>query len=392
MELPLKNNKKEIIDYTIVSEEDFEKLSKFKWYKNNNGYVVSTINGKTCRMHRYIMIEILGNELTSKQPIDHINNNKLDNTRDNLRVSTNSENSQNKKKIKNTSSIYKNVFYIKKTKKWRAQITIPINSKKISAIYNREIEAAWQVNIWIDEFNLKFAIKNDIQEPDNFIMYKSKQKKEDYPKGISKIGNTLKLQVQVKSIYYGTFNKLEDAIIMLEKVKIKNYEDAKNKILSTPILYNKNNQCIFKVKENEVIVDEDLYYDIIKYTWYNNNGYIRGTINGKNIHLNRYIMKYTGDNVVDYIDGNKLNNTRSNLRVATYAQSGMNKTFNKNSSSQFIGVSFIKATGKWTSRLYIEGKCKHLGTFTNELDAAKVRDEATKKYFGAYGKLNFPEV
>src|SRR6476620_5244411 len=105
MELPLKNKKGEIIAKTLISNEDYEHLSQIKWSMTNN-YVGTSIKSKKWTLHRYIMIVILGNELTSKQPVDHKNGNPLDNTRDNLRVSTYYENNRNKAKRKNASSNY----------------------------------------------------------------------------------------------------------------------------------------------------------------------------------------------------------------------------------------------------------------------------------------------
>lgn len=85
MELPLKNKKGEIIAKTIVSEEDYNHLSKFKWYLSDN-YVLCSIKGKNWRLHRYIMIIILDNKITPQQPVDHINGNPLDNRRKNRRI------------------------------------------------------------------------------------------------------------------------------------------------------------------------------------------------------------------------------------------------------------------------------------------------------------------
>jgi len=44
---------------------------------------------------------------------------------------------------------------------------------------------------------------------------------------------------------------------------------------------------------------------------------------------------------------------------------------------------------QWTSQIKHNEQKYHLGTFENEIDAAKARDIATLKYFGEYGKLNF---
>jgi len=67
-------------------------------------------------MHREVL-KVKDNEM-----IDHINGNGLDNRKENLRLATRSQNMQNSKKRKKTSSKYKGVGWSKKTKKWRARI------------------------------------------------------------------------------------------------------------------------------------------------------------------------------------------------------------------------------------------------------------------------------
>jgi hypothetical protein len=70
----------------------------------------------------------------------------------------------------------------------------------------------------------------------------------------------------------------------------------------------------------------------------------------------------------------------------------MNRRSAKNSSSQYIGVFYNNSRNIWSASIRIDGCCnKYLGGFKSEKDAAMARDEATKKYFGEFGKLNFPE-
>jgi hypothetical protein len=117
MEIPLKNKNGKIIAHAIISKEDYEHLSQFNLFKDNDNYVKFHTKDKLWRLHRYIMIEILGNEITPQQPVDHINGNPLDNRRENLRVSTLSENARNKQKKENTTSKYMGISFKKNENK-----------------------------------------------------------------------------------------------------------------------------------------------------------------------------------------------------------------------------------------------------------------------------------
>lgn len=122
----------------------------------------------------------------------------------------------------------------------------------------------------------------------------------------------------------------------------------------------------------------------MKYKWYLQNNY---PFNNENVRLSRFIMNYNGNDIVDHINNNTLDNRKCNLRIVTHQQNSMNKKSSKNSTSKYIGVS--KNHNKWQANIRINGNLLYLGKFNTEIEAAKVRDTATKEHFGEYGNLNF---
>lgn len=106
--------------YTIVDDEDYEILSKYKWYCTNAGYAQKDIykEKKKYLMHRVILNAFKG------EVVDHINGNPLDNRKQNLRKSTQCLNTKNVKcNRRNNTSGYKGVSFNKKYQKWEAYIT-----------------------------------------------------------------------------------------------------------------------------------------------------------------------------------------------------------------------------------------------------------------------------
>ncbi|MFA5783698.1 MAG: HNH endonuclease [Phycisphaerae bacterium] len=115
-------------------------------------------------------------------------------------------------------------------------------------------------------------------------------------------------------------------------------------------------------------------------------------INGrtKSFDMHRIIMNPPPGLVIDHIDGNGLNNCRSNLRIATPAQNSRNTCAKKNGQSKYKGVSPEKRRYCWRATLTINGKQMHIGQFASEIQAAKAYDKAAKKYHGNFARLNFP--
>ncbi len=115
-------------------------------------------------------------------------------------------------------------------------------------------------------------------------------------------------------------------------------------------------------------------------------GYLR---NRKLGLLHRVILKAPLEIEVDHIDGNKLNNHRSNLRFATSSQNKQNVKIKRTNSSGFIGVDFDKQKGLWRARIKHNRGDFFCGYFKSPRDAAKSRDEFAKILHKDFASLNY---
>lgn len=90
---------------------------------------------------------------------------------------------------------------------------------------------------------------------------------------------------------------------------------------------------------------------------------------------------------VDHIDGNGLNNRRSNLRVATVAENAHNRKKPANNSSGFKGVHWRKSECKWVARIMVRGVRMNLGHFDDPKSAHDAYCEASKHLHGEFGRI-----
>lgn len=105
------------------------------------------------------------------------------------------------------------------------------------------------------------------------------------------------------------------------------------------------------------------------------------------IALHREITNAPCDLQVDHIDGNSLNNRRSNLRLCTQLQNNQNAPKNKRNTSGYKGVHWNIGEKKWVAHIRVNQKKVRLGSFGNVEDAAKAYAEASRKYHGEFGRI-----
>jgi len=91
--------------FTLLDDEDFDEINKFKWQATKTGYATRNTKGKTIRIHRLVMNAPKG------MMVDHIDHNTLNNQKSNLRICTHTQNQQNQKNRQHGrgSSKYKGV-------------------------------------------------------------------------------------------------------------------------------------------------------------------------------------------------------------------------------------------------------------------------------------------
>lgn len=112
----------------IVDDDDYEELSKYKWHilDNKSGYAArNSLPHETFGPRRHhILMHRAVNKTPDGMHTDHINGNKLDNRKENLRTVTQNENAKNRKKNAKGTSKYKGVYWHKQHRKWYAQISV----------------------------------------------------------------------------------------------------------------------------------------------------------------------------------------------------------------------------------------------------------------------------
>lgn len=97
-EIVLRDNKQNIRGIAVIDKKDLELIRKYKWCLHKKGYPSTGYNKTSIDMHRILL-------KSPKGIVDHISRDKLDNRRQNLRIVTPKENTENRSKVEERNQI-----------------------------------------------------------------------------------------------------------------------------------------------------------------------------------------------------------------------------------------------------------------------------------------------
>jgi AP2 domain/HNH endonuclease len=148
-------------------------------------------------------------------------------------------------------------------------------------------------------------------------------------------------------------------------------------------------------------VVDDADYDLVSSRLWqlNADGYAMGYVGYDKVKkrgitklMHRFIMNAPDGTQVDHIDGDRLNNQRSNLRFCDTRLNNRNmRPGARKGTSQYKGVAYDRSRSKWMAMVKDENRRYNLGRFTTEIEAARAYDRKAKELFGEFFRPNLPE-
>ncbi len=119
------------------------------------------------------------------------------------------------------------------------------------------------------------------------------------------------------------------------------------------------------------------------------DGYVMTVYNGRSTHIGRVILNPSKDQIVDHINGNHLDNRRSNLRLCNKFESARNRSGWRNKkSSKYKGVFFDRERNSYRAIVFCEGIRWQSKRFKTQIEAARAYDLKAKELHGEFARVN----
>lgn len=138
------------------------------------------------------------------------------------------------------------------------------------------------------------------------------------------------------------------------------------------------------------IVDDEDFERISRYKWHFDHGYARSSPKfGTKIYMHRLIANAQKGMDVDHVNGNTLDNRKSNIRLCSHKENTFNQhRIKQNTHSKYKGVTLRSDKKKWTASITVNNQSIYLGSFVTEEQAAQAYNQAAIKHFGRFAQIN----
>lgn len=141
------------------------------------------------------------------------------------------------------------------------------------------------------------------------------------------------------------------------------------------------------------LVDASDLETLSGYVWYVHKGartcYARGYLRGAGksrglIYMHRLLMSAERGQEIDHVNGDGMDNRRSNLRFCTRRENNANRHAVQSKSSPYKGVHFEAWSGKWRAEIMSHGRRYKLGRFTDVKEAKRAYNAKARELFGEF--------
>jgi HNH endonuclease/AP2 domain len=340
-------------DDIVMDDADRHLLGPYRWYRRDDGYIVRNqyigwIDGRY-RYARLYLHRLIANAGPG-EVVDHINGDRSDNRRRNLRLVTQSLNMRNASVAPHArnKSGYRGVFWDNTKQKWQARAKLDGHSYSIG-YFETAADAGIAAHVWrlqhmpgykenIDPAALAEA-RARMREPrkrriKNAVVYCA-----------CGCGRPVRTSTRCRFAHGGR-PKLGHGTLPAG-----------------------------------VQIDDEDRYILTGRSWHiTNNNYVASRRNGKIELLHRLILDPPDSMVVDHINGDKLDNRRANLRIVTFAENVQNQSrLLSNNTSGYRGVVWDRSRSKWIAQVKMGGKNYLLGRFETKEEANRVVIEWRRK-------------
>lgn len=341
----------------LLSNEDAD-LTQYPWYPavRNERLAYAACwthkdeNGKWVRqfLHRMVMERVEGRKLDSREHVDHIDNNGLNNTRENLRIVNTSQNGANRRLSTRNKSGYKGVSWNTQTRKWCACIIFHRKKFHLGSFDNKH-DAARAYNEKALELQGLYAKINAIDESGNNEALRA-HTQFDPPK---------------KKAPRTKINKIR---------KIRKSDDAATQQTHNR-LHSRNTSGYRGV------------------SWFprTRKWCVSIRLHGKNVTLGYFYSKHDAARAYNekaleihgqYAKINVIDESGDTMSPST------DRCLTSRNTSGYNGVSWAKHAKKWYADIGFQGKIIHLGSFTNKHDAARAYNAKAIELHGERARLN----
>lgn len=339
--IPLRNRAGAVQYEALVSAADGDKVAGIKWRAARRGahvYVLGHIKCNGVDKSVYLHHHIAGHPLPG-QVVDHVNGDGCDNRCTNLRMVSASVNSHNRKH-RGSTSMYRGVkkVFLKKSIRWEAHLSAAglhkrfLTEESAARAHDQAAIARYGLHA-----NLNFSESQD---------------------------SSLTLPAPKASLTYAGLKESLDAA-----------EDAPT---TFQVGMSESNVCRLDA--------EDAVW-LSRFRWSVVDGYASRQFNRRRVHMHRLILDAKPGEIVDHINGDRLDNRRVNLHVASSGQNSQNRRKAAMNATGLVGVS-MTPSATYLARCCYKGKTKCLGTFGIPMDAAAAYDRFVREEYGMHGHTN----